>query len=940
MPARSGQQRASTSSKFFLHPVAKLHNDCCSRSKVRRLLILHTNWRKIQYDRICTALRKTQCIDSMNLCFSMKYLPPTPPVTPPELARCSISETKPGSHGSLLKNILIQRDLRATLSSPPGEAKSTPASCGYYPPGSMLDTELYRRLVSCGSLAEYIQLVANSNAARLAAENIRSEEIRLGAGESLMMKHPRNPPSVDTTAISAFRVPLSIKTYDFYKTDRNMATSFNDRLLAIPPPAHVNPNALGSHLQCHNLVPNFTVDLTKTNKNEGKEINDNPTQFFRPWEKKGEVWFNKFKFTIKFVAVASCQWYDTEDTKHETLSFPLFCTSACSSDWQKPLRSFGWSRGSPNRTSGLFVPGWADTTMPGEISQLSAPAEPFHLFRSKLLNSIWSLLQVRQSEHGEPQGCTWGEGPEGPRSSKAPEEAVHLQVLREALHQVLQPADPRAHAHRRKVPFCLEVRSSSPWLFPHSVCTGIARNCHKKTFSCIPGLSAVTSATKHSEDRTIWEITGELPTFLRCGGSSFVRRVFLPGDMRNKLRKRCSQTTFQSTIFTSSYRGTLLKLSLAHFLVGEVSFPVSFLCSDTSTWRRSHLNVMNAGRVSVRRELWLCTGLPTHRWAQLRINCCFSVILSWIKNKKRHTQNACFFFWIWLFTTAGTRICRGQLWSARAATRSSHRGARSRLTSWPTRAERSSPALLQRVCRHIATRRLHAWWRPSRPSTPASLLPRTKVRSPVMLPRGTLSRDVTMILTLMLCRELSCFRKQFILLETIYLSFILLECQGLKVVYEHISCVLFIPFVVAWWERRVKERLVSLPLFCGVWKHVRVFDRGPWLGPDWGRTQVESTSLGSACALCGFLGGRKNNVFCFCSLFRITVFNLDFLASKQFVNVLLNLKAFLFCWPSGIKCQNHSSFCLISREAAAHVSCNKLVVSFQTEDKTFNTTPQ
>ena len=45
------------------------------------------------------------------------------------------------------------------------------------------------------------------------------------------------------------------------------------------------------------------------------------------------------------------------------------------------------------------------------------------------------------------------------------EEAVHLQVLREALHQVLQPADPRAHAHRRKVrPVVWQKRN----IFAHS----------------------------------------------------------------------------------------------------------------------------------------------------------------------------------------------------------------------------------------------------------------------------------------------------------------------------------------------------------------------------------------------------------------------------------------------------------------------------------------
>ena len=87
--------------------------------------------------------------------------------------------------------------------------------------------------------------------------------------------------------------------------------------------------------------------------------------------------------------------------------------------------------------------------------------------RARRLSGVTVVVQPRRSamlrpgpardQAGAPRHQTfrgdrsyWGQwGARFPAHLRTPQEAVHMQVLQPAVHQVVQLADPRAHAHGR-----------------------------------------------------------------------------------------------------------------------------------------------------------------------------------------------------------------------------------------------------------------------------------------------------------------------------------------------------------------------------------------------------------------------------------------------------------------------------------------------------------
>ena len=143
-----------------------------------------------------------------------KYLPPSPPITPPELtetqSRCPIRSQ------ALEETLFRDTSIREGFLPP-----TPPAPPAHPVPVLPPEAQLYRKLISCGSLSEYIQLVASSYTAREAAESLKSQERKFLCGSS-----PLSGGGNDTHTVrkSAFHTPLSFKTITDHCTSRDKVT--------------------------------------------------------------------------------------------------------------------------------------------------------------------------------------------------------------------------------------------------------------------------------------------------------------------------------------------------------------------------------------------------------------------------------------------------------------------------------------------------------------------------------------------------------------------------------------------------------------------------------------------------------------------------------------------------------------------------------------------
>ena len=239
-----------------------------------------------------------------------KYLPPTPPTTPPELLEtCGKSSRETSvrtgywSPSPPVPELpLLTRNSSSSERNTRGGFPSAAAPPGL--PVSFLpvpqETELYKKLVSCGSLAEYIQLVASSYTAREAAETIKSVERtfleRISPKDSNLTRHKSLIES-PITHKSTFYSPLSVKTSDFWQEREQYLRS-----CFLSPYSHVYPSAdksvssssteqkINYHLSSIPLLQTArpmgsAMDLRVGKSQEEKQEQKSTSGFFRPWEK-------------------------------------------------------------------------------------------------------------------------------------------------------------------------------------------------------------------------------------------------------------------------------------------------------------------------------------------------------------------------------------------------------------------------------------------------------------------------------------------------------------------------------------------------------------------------------------------------------------------------------------------------------------------------------
>ena len=251
----------------------------------------------------------------MLLIFRMnKYLPPSPPITPPEL-----QETESRSP---IRTQHLERKWSTETSIGGGFLPPTPPAAPVHPvPMLPPEAELYRKLVSCGSLSEYIQLVASSYTAREAAESLKSQERKLLGGSSPLGATGGDAHRLlteSTVRKSAFHAPLSVKTTTDYWTLRNTLTrEKSSNHCYLYPYGYIFPasdkslnssSAAGERIKYHLATGSLLHDVRNTGnagnidlgsavdlrighqQEQEQEQEQKPTGgFFRPWE-SGKWW--------------------------------------------------------------------------------------------------------------------------------------------------------------------------------------------------------------------------------------------------------------------------------------------------------------------------------------------------------------------------------------------------------------------------------------------------------------------------------------------------------------------------------------------------------------------------------------------------------------------------------------------------------------------------
>ena len=236
-----------------------------------------------------------------------KYLPPSPPITPPEL-----QETQSRSPVRIQP---LERNSSTETSIIGGFHPPTPPAAPAHPvPVLPPEAELYRKLVNCGSLSEYIQLVASSYTAREAAESLKSQERKfLGRSSPLGASggDTHRLLTESTARKSAFHTPLSVKTTTDYWTLRNTLTQEKTSnhcylypygyLFPATDKSFNSSSAAGERIKCHLATGSLVhgvrntrnagnigsaVDLRIGNQQEQEQEQEKKPVggFFRPWE--------------------------------------------------------------------------------------------------------------------------------------------------------------------------------------------------------------------------------------------------------------------------------------------------------------------------------------------------------------------------------------------------------------------------------------------------------------------------------------------------------------------------------------------------------------------------------------------------------------------------------------------------------------------------------
>ena len=257
-------------------------------------------------------------------CRLTKYLPPTPPTTPPELQESYTYTTPrvPMSSGELLlgqepsdfgKNksttrtsvSLLETILTRKVSCSPSLNASDSAEATQnrlLVPGLLPQLDLHQKLGTCRSLAEYIQLVAGSYTAREAAESLKLRERSGFPGGQFQAEDARNTLNgmrsmgSDSLPRSAFHTPLSINTTDLVTREQ---VRFNSGHYAY------DFSKVGLDLSLYGIYRPFVgplhskeaskseVNVRRGNQNKQEESSEQkPTGFFRPWEKQGKSALN------------------------------------------------------------------------------------------------------------------------------------------------------------------------------------------------------------------------------------------------------------------------------------------------------------------------------------------------------------------------------------------------------------------------------------------------------------------------------------------------------------------------------------------------------------------------------------------------------------------------------------------------------------------------
>ena len=250
-----------------------------------------------------------------------KHLPPSPPITPPELLEtCGKSTMKTNIRSGFLSAsvpVLEHPVLKGNSSSCCSEENdrngflppSPPAPAPPLPihPASVLpvpqEADLYKKLVSCGSLAEYIQLVASSYTAREAAENIKSVERtfleRTSPKNSKLSGQNHRITEFPPAHKSAFYSPLSVKTSDYWQEREQYLRSCYLSNYFYPSSAadkSISSSCFAStaerinyHLSSGCLLQRSAVDLRvgvgNSQEEEDRQDEKSGSAFFRPWEK-------------------------------------------------------------------------------------------------------------------------------------------------------------------------------------------------------------------------------------------------------------------------------------------------------------------------------------------------------------------------------------------------------------------------------------------------------------------------------------------------------------------------------------------------------------------------------------------------------------------------------------------------------------------------------
>ena len=219
-----------------------------------------------------------------------KYLPPSPPITPPELletqSRCP------------MRTQALEKGSPRDTSIREGFLPPTPPAAPAHPvPVLPPETQLYRKLMSCGSLSEYIQLVASSYTAREAAESLKSQERKFLCGSSHLTGSGGD---THTTRKSAFLTPMSFKATTENWTSRDtVIREQSPNSWYLYPYGYLFPtsdkyfnssSATGERLRCHLATESGSigsaVDLSVENQqqHEQKQEQKSTGGFFRPWK--------------------------------------------------------------------------------------------------------------------------------------------------------------------------------------------------------------------------------------------------------------------------------------------------------------------------------------------------------------------------------------------------------------------------------------------------------------------------------------------------------------------------------------------------------------------------------------------------------------------------------------------------------------------------------